>query len=145
MTADDRWIIVAANQDTIFRRLCGAMGTPEFADDPRFVDHKARSEHQDEIEAIVGTWVRDLSAAEAPAALDHAGVVVGAVYDAADIVEDPQFTARQALVPHCCRSAATVVVAATWLSCNDPARRGRAIRARRRRGRGRASRPWRPP
>jgi formyl-CoA transferase len=99
-TSDDRWIIVAANQDTVFRRLCHAMGVPELADDPRFADHRSRGDHQDEIEAIVAQWVHDKSAAEAIARLDRAGVVVGAVHDAAGIVQDPQFQARNALVPH---------------------------------------------
>jgi formyl-CoA transferase len=99
-TSDERWIIVAANQDTVFRRLCGAMGAPELAVDPRFIDHESRGEHQDAIEAIVADWVADRPAAEATAALESAGVVVGAIHDAADIVKDPQFLARNALVQH---------------------------------------------
>ncbi len=31
-TADGSWVVIAANQDTVFRRLCAAMGQPELGD-----------------------------------------------------------------------------------------------------------------
>ena len=55
---DDKWMVIAANADKVFRRLCEAMGRPELADDPRFATHLARGEHQDEIEGIVADWAR---------------------------------------------------------------------------------------
>ena len=53
---DDKWIVIAANADNVFRRLCEAMGQPELADDPRFSTHLARGDHQEEIEEIVAEW-----------------------------------------------------------------------------------------
>ena len=53
---DGKWIVIAANADNVFRRLCEAMGRPELADDPRFSTHLARGEHQDEIEGIIADW-----------------------------------------------------------------------------------------
>ena len=41
-TADGSWVVIAANQDTVFRRLCAAMGQPELATDDRFANHVAR-------------------------------------------------------------------------------------------------------
>ncbi|WP_286259007.1 CaiB/BaiF CoA transferase family protein [Streptomyces graminofaciens] len=99
-SADGQWLVVAANQDTVFQRLCAAMGRAELASDPRFADHQARGENQEEIEGIVGEWVGKRSAAEATAELQAAGVVVGPVYTVADIVADPHFRARGALVSH---------------------------------------------
>lgn len=98
--ADGSWLVVAANQDSVFRRLVTAMNRAELAEDPRFTDHIARGEHQDEIDQIVGDWVAEHSAAEVQAILDEAGVVVGPVNTAADIVADPQFQARGMLVEH---------------------------------------------
>src|SRR5438445_1072667 len=43
---DDKWIVIAANADNVFRRLCEAMEQPELVDDPRFSTHLARGEHQ---------------------------------------------------------------------------------------------------
>ena len=55
-SADGSWVVIAANQDTVFRRLCAAMDQPELATDDRFVDHGARGRNQDELDAIIGEW-----------------------------------------------------------------------------------------
>ncbi|GAA2901099.1 CoA transferase [Pseudonocardia halophobica] len=99
-TRDGYWLIVAANQDTVFRRLCDAIGRPELTTDPRFVDHVARGEHQDEIEGVVADWVAQRTAQEASEVLTAAGVVVGPVNTVAEIVDDPHLRARNALVVH---------------------------------------------
>ncbi len=99
-TRDGCWLIVAANQDTVFARLCRVMGREDLIDDPRYVDHVARGQHQDDLDGVVGEWVAQRTAAEASHVLEAAGVVVGAVYTAADIVSDPQFQDRGMLVPH---------------------------------------------
>ncbi|NLD86019.1 MAG: CoA transferase [Actinomycetales bacterium] len=98
--ADGPWVIIAANQDTVFRRLCAAMGCPELADDSRFVDHSARGIHQDEIDAIIADWAAGRTAEQIRETLDRAGVVVGPVNTVADVVRDEQFLARDMLVPH---------------------------------------------
>ena len=53
---DGKWMVIAANADNVFRRLCDAMGQPELADDARFKTHLDRGDHQEEIEAIVAEW-----------------------------------------------------------------------------------------
>jgi formyl-CoA transferase len=97
---DDKWMVIAANADTVFRRLCAAMGRAELADDPRFSTHLARGEHQEEIEGIVGAWARDRDAAEIDRVLNEAGVICGPIYTIADNFDDPQFQAREMLVKH---------------------------------------------
>jgi formyl-CoA transferase len=97
---DDKWMVIAANADTVFRRLCDAMGQPELADDPRFVNHLARGEHQEEIEAIVAEWAAERDAAEIDSVLNAAGVICGPIYTIADIFEDEQFKARDMLLTH---------------------------------------------
>jgi formyl-CoA transferase len=99
-SADGRWIIIAANQDTVFARLCGAMGRPELVTDPRFRSHTARGRNQDEIDAIVADWAREHDAETLTRVLEDAGVVVGPVNTVAEVVRDPQFRARDMLVPH---------------------------------------------
>lgn len=99
-SADGRWLIIAANQDTLFGRLCVAMGRPELAEAPRFATHEARGRHQDEIDAIVAAWAAEHDADALTATLEAAGVVVGPVNTIADVVVDPQMRAREMLVPH---------------------------------------------
>jgi succinyl-CoA---D-citramalate CoA-transferase len=97
---DGKWVVVGANQDKVFRRLCAAMGQPELADDPRFSDHLARGRNQDEIEGIVAAWVAERDAGEVDRILNEAGVVCGPIYTIADIFDDPHFRGRDMLIEH---------------------------------------------
>jgi formyl-CoA transferase len=97
---DGTWMVIAANQDNVFRRLCAAMGRPELADDERFAGHRARGENQEELEGIVADWAARHDAREIDAILNEAGVVCGPIYTVADIFDDPQFAAREMLVEH---------------------------------------------
>lgn len=93
-TKDGEWVVIAANIDTMFKRLCAAMERPELADDPRYVDHKARGDNAEELDGIVAEWTETLTVHDLHAKLDEHGVVVGPIYSIADIAEDPQFQAR---------------------------------------------------
>lgn len=95
---DEKWIVIAANADNVFRRLCAAMGEPELADDGRFATHLARGENQEELEGIVADWARARDADEIDRLLNEAGVICGPIYTIADIFEDPQFQAREMLI-----------------------------------------------
>ena len=97
---DEKWIVIAANADGVFRRLCDAMGRPELADDERFLTHGARGDNQEEIEGIVAEWALERDAAEIDRVLNDAGVICGPIYTIADIFEDPQFKARDMLIEH---------------------------------------------
>ena len=97
---DEMWIVIAANQDAVFRRLCDVMGGPELADDPRFATHLARGENEETLDAIIGEWAAQHDAREIDRTLNEAGVACGPIYSVADIFEDPQFEAREMLVEH---------------------------------------------
>ncbi len=99
-SSDDKWIVIAANADNVFRRLCGAMGRPELADDPRYATHLARGDNQDELEGIVAEWALQHTAKEIDDVLNAAGVICGPIYTIADIFDDPQFQARDMLLRH---------------------------------------------
>lgn len=97
---DGRWIVIAANQDNVFIRLCAAIDRPELAHDPRFGDHRARGQNQAEIEGIIEVWAAAHDAVEIDRILNAAGVVCGPVNTVADIFADPHFKAREMLVEH---------------------------------------------
>jgi formyl-CoA transferase len=99
-SSDGKWMVIAANADKVFGRLCEAMGQAELAQDPRFVTHVARGEHQEELEGIVAEWAGQHTAAEIDSVLNDAGVICGPIYTIADIFEDEQFRAREMLVEH---------------------------------------------
>ena len=97
-TADGQMVLIAANHDVVFGRLAGAMGRPELADDPRYATHGARGEHQDELDGLIAEWTATLSAADLHALLVEHQIPTGRIFRAPEMLEDPHFTARQAIV-----------------------------------------------
>ena len=94
--------LIGANQDTVFRRLCAAMGRPELADDPDYATHVARGRNQVQLDALIADWTRTLTVAELEAKMIDAGVPAGRLYRPQDMLDDPHFAARDAIisVPH---------------------------------------------
>ncbi|WP_406317427.1 CoA transferase [Streptosporangium sp. NBC_01639] len=101
-TEDGDSILIAANQDSVFRRLTAVMGAEELAEDPRYATHGARGEHMAALDQIIATWTAGSPAAELLALLNGGGVPAGRIYRAKDMFEDPHFAAREAIVrvPH---------------------------------------------
>lgn len=99
-SADGSWVVIAANQDTVFRRLCAAMGQPGLADDERFADHLARGRNQDELDAIIAEWAATRQPGDIIATLNEAGVISGPINTVAEVVEDPQLRARGMIADH---------------------------------------------
>ena len=99
-SADGSWVVIAANQDTVFARLCEAMGRPELATDDRFATHGARGRNQDELDKIIGAWAAERQPGEIIETLSAAGVIAGPINTVAEVVNDPQLRARGMLVEH---------------------------------------------
>jgi formyl-CoA transferase len=97
---DDKWMVIAANADKVFGRLCEAMGRPELADDPKYATHLARGKNQEALEGVVADWAEQHDAAEIDRILNEAGVICGPIYTIADIFADEQYRAREMLVEH---------------------------------------------
>jgi len=92
--ADGKFIIIGANGDSIFKRLCTQMGRQDMADDPRLADNKGRVDHEPEIDAVLAAWCGSLNAAEALQQLESARVPAGPIYNVADMFADEHFKAR---------------------------------------------------
>ena len=95
---DGRWIVIGANSDNLFRRLCAVIGQPELVDDDRFSSHWSRGQHASELDEIIAAWVAQRDAAEVDRVMNDSGIVCGPVYTIADIFQDPQYRARDLLV-----------------------------------------------
>lgn len=91
----DRWVTIAVTDEYEWKALCGVMGSPELAIDPRFVDAPARVEQRDALDAIVAQWTSSLDHYEAAHKLQAAGVPAGPVLDAHDLFTDPHLAARK--------------------------------------------------
>ncbi len=90
--------MIGANKDAIFKRLALAMGRPELGDDPRYATHVARGANQIELDALIGDWTRTLTIAEVGALMIEHSVPAGQVYRAPEMIADPHFQARGAIV-----------------------------------------------
>jgi formyl-CoA transferase len=97
-TQDKTYIVIGANADGVFRRLCEAMEQPELADDPRFSTHHARGENMKLLDSMIEEWTKTMPAKEALAILEEKGVPSGLIYTAKDIVEDPQYQEREMII-----------------------------------------------
>ena len=97
-TSDDRWLAIGANGDGIFKRFTAAIGQAGLADDPRFSSNQSRRVNVDALDALIAEWTRGRTLDEAMVILDSADVPAGPVYSVQDIVEDPQYQAREMLV-----------------------------------------------
>ncbi|PCI45454.1 MAG: formyl-CoA transferase [Alphaproteobacteria bacterium] len=97
-TKDNMMVLIAANQDTVFKRLCAAMDQPELFDDPRYATHHARGERQEELDELITTWTLTFTTDDLQTRLDQFGIPQGKIYRAPDMLEDPHFQAREAIV-----------------------------------------------
>ena len=97
-TADGEMIVMGANQDSVFARLAEAMGQPELATDARYADHVARGEHQDELDEVIAGWTATLPGDPLLDVLERHGVPAGRIFRAPEMLTDPHFQARDAIV-----------------------------------------------
>lgn len=97
-TRDGLMVLVAANQDTVFRRLATAMGNPELASNPDFATHVARGAHQARLDDLIAEWTATLTWAQLEATCLEHSVPAGVMYRAPEMLSDPHFAAREAII-----------------------------------------------
>ena len=97
-TLGGQMVLVAANQDTVFKRLATAMGREDLADDERYATHAGRGQHQDELDEIIASWSATIEADKLMSLMNEHGVPVGLLYRAPEMLADEHFAARQSVV-----------------------------------------------
>lgn len=96
--ANGEMILIGGNGDNVYARLTEAMGRPELKDDPKFIDHASRGANQHELDEIVSAWTSTFALTDLLKLLEAKGIPASRVYRAPDMLEDPQFAAREAIV-----------------------------------------------
>ena len=94
----DGEMIIAANQDTVFARLCRAMEQPGLATDERFATHTARGAHQEELDRLIDAWAQTRLMDDIEAIMVEHGVPCGKVYRAPEMLDDEHVHAREAII-----------------------------------------------
>ena len=89
-TTADGHINIAASGQTMFRRLCVAIGAPELIDDPRFKTLPDRSKNRKAMNAELDKVLVKRTSAEWIEALNRAGVPSGPIYNIKEVFQDPQ-------------------------------------------------------
>ena len=100
MTKDGRYLVLAANGDSIFQRLMQAIGQPNVADDPRFKHNDGRAAASDELDEILGGWSASVNLAEALDILEASSVPASGINSVAEVFQDEQLKARGAIEHH---------------------------------------------
>jgi formyl-CoA transferase len=96
--ADGGSVVIGAHSDSIYRRLMGVLGKPELADDPRYSTNSQRVKHREEVDGVVAAWTSQLDCETVVAKLNENGIPSGPIYTSADIVKDPHYRERQAVI-----------------------------------------------
>jgi len=94
----DGEFMIGANKDSLWKRLADAMGRTELGDDPRYATHLARGENQDELDALINDWTKTLTVDDVDTLMIAHSIPAGRVYRAPDMLEDPHFQAREAII-----------------------------------------------
>jgi formyl-CoA transferase/succinyl-CoA--D-citramalate CoA-transferase len=110
-TAGGADVLIAGNADSVFARLCRAMGRPELAADPRFADHAARGRNMEELDRMIARWTEGQDADQLLELLSAHRVPAGRVYLAPDALADPHYRAREMVIRALSRSGTPVPMA----------------------------------
>jgi formyl-CoA transferase len=97
-TRDGNFILIAANQDTVFGRLAEAMGQPGLGKDPRYATHTSRGAHQQELDELIGRWTSTIESSTLEKLMSEHGIPSGKIYRAPEMLEDEHFRARDAII-----------------------------------------------
>lgn len=97
-TADGAEVLIAANADGVFARLCLAMDQARLAEDSRFHTHQARGENAAELDRLIATWTSQYSSGDVLAVMATHRVPSGRVYSAMDALEDGHYRGRNMIV-----------------------------------------------
>jgi crotonobetainyl-CoA:carnitine CoA-transferase CaiB-like acyl-CoA transferase len=118
---DDAWVTVACQDDDEFAALCGVLGVPDLAADPRFATNAARKANEAELDPLIEAWTSTRGHYEAMFLLQRAGVTAGAVLTIPELMADPHLKDRGQWVEHTHPHAGTwEVEAPPWRMSRTP-------------------------
>jgi formyl-CoA transferase len=92
---DGSYVLIAANADSIFRRLCKAIGRDDLAADAALAHNEGRAARQGWLDDQIEAWTSTRAPADVLAAMATADVPASKICSIADIVADPHYAARE--------------------------------------------------
>ena len=98
-TADGKWLAISSASPNIAARVYRAIGRPDLAENPDYIDPVPRRQRAREVDQLVADWVARRTLAEAMAVFEAASVAAAPVYDAEQLLADEHLRARGTFVP----------------------------------------------
>ena len=92
---DGSFVLIGANADSIFKRLCRAMARDDLANDESLAHNDGRAARQAWLDGEIEAWTSTRTPSEILAALESAAVPASKIYSIADIAADPHYAARE--------------------------------------------------
>ena len=92
-TSDGAWVAVSTSASSIAERVMRLVGRPDVVDEPWFATGSGRAAHADELDEAVAAWVAERTQHDVITAFEAADAAIAPIYDASDIVADPQLNA----------------------------------------------------
>jgi len=93
--SDGSYVLIAGNGDSIFRRLCAAIGRPDLVADETLAHNDGRAARQQWLDDQIEAWTRARSPDDVLGAMERADVPASKIYTIRDIVADAHYQARQ--------------------------------------------------
>jgi crotonobetainyl-CoA:carnitine CoA-transferase CaiB-like acyl-CoA transferase len=94
---DGRWLGLSGSSQSIAERVMRLVGRPDIVDEPWFANHDGRLAHQDELDDAIAAWIAERDTDEVVEAFEEQEAAIAPVLSIADIVNDPQFIARDTI------------------------------------------------
>jgi formyl-CoA transferase len=97
-TRDGGWVAISASTQAMTERLFAAIGRADLNENPAFKTNAERTKRREEVDAIVGGWIKQRTLADNIAFFEEAGVTAAPVYDIAQFLADPHVQERGIVV-----------------------------------------------
>ncbi|MBV9580614.1 MAG: CoA transferase [Chloroflexi bacterium] len=97
-TSDDKWVAISTSSQSIAERVMRLVGHPEVISEAWFASGVQRAQRVDMLDGYVGEWISQRSQEEVVRAFEAAEAAVAPIYDAADILQDPQYAALDSII-----------------------------------------------
>jgi formyl-CoA transferase len=91
---DGKYVLIAGNGDSIFKRLMQVIGREDLGQDAELGSNDGRVKRVDELDQAIGVWASQMTAEQVLEALDQASVPAGKIFTVEDIAKDPHYHAR---------------------------------------------------
>lgn len=91
---DNKYVLIAGNGDSIFKRLMGVIGRPDLAEAPELANNAGRVKHVVMLDDAISAWTGQHPLDLVLDRLNEGQIPAGKIYDVADIAADPHYQAR---------------------------------------------------